>query len=222
MAKYKNKYRIEPNRWQYWDYSAPGDYFITINTENRKHLFGIIKNGVMELSKCGKIVENEFLKIDNYHRRAKLDEYIIMPDHVHCIITLLDYDYDNVIVGNDVVGGVDVGGDVGGGVGGDVEKIHEFSLPIQQQQSVIKQNRQLTIDEIKQYRKLRRNMILIKILGKFQQQTSKQINIIRNTLGTRNWQRDFHDSVIRNNNSYHRIKNYIINNPQNWDENKFR
>ena len=34
VKKYKNQYRIEPNRWQYWDYSAPGNYFITIITQN--------------------------------------------------------------------------------------------------------------------------------------------------------------------------------------------
>jgi len=79
----------------------------------------------------------------------------------------------------------------------------------------------VTTDEIKQYRKLRRNMVLIKILGKFQQQTSKQINIIRNTPGNKNWQRDFYDHVIRDNNAYQRIKNYIINNPQKWDDDKF-
>jgi len=33
--KFKNKYRIESNRWQMWDYSAPADYFITICTQNR-------------------------------------------------------------------------------------------------------------------------------------------------------------------------------------------
>ena len=79
----------------------------------------------------------------------------------------------------------------------------------------------MTNDEIKQYRKLRRNMILIKILGKFKQQTSKQINIMQNSPGTKNWQRDFHDHVIRNNIEYLYIKNYIINNPKKWENDIF-
>ena len=128
-----------------------------------------------------------------------------MPNHVHCIITLMDYN-ENDKNGDDGDGGGGGDGDGGNG-GGNVEKIHEFSLP--------------TTDEIKQYRKLRRNMVLIKILGKFQQQTSKQINIIRNTPGNKNWQRDFYDHVIRDNNAYRRIKNYIINNPKKWDDDKF-
>jgi REP element-mobilizing transposase RayT len=180
--KYKNIYRIEPNRLQYWDYSAPADYFITIVTQNRDCIFGTIENGIMKLSKYGKIVKTEFFKINQYHKRAILDEYIIMPNHVHCIITLTDYDND-------------------------VEKIHGFSLqPSQQPQSAIKQ-----------YRKLRRNMVLIKILGKFKQQSSKQINILRNSPGTKNWQRDFYDHIIRNDISFQRIKNYIINNPLKWN-----
>jgi len=184
VKKFKNKFRIEPNRLQYWDYSSPGSYFITINSKGRKHIFGSIHDGIMILSKHGKIVENEFYKIENYHLRASLDVFVIMPDHVHCIITLSEYDkmMDDI--------------------------------------TVIKQNRELSEDEIKQYRRLRRNMILVKILGKFQQQTSKHINIDRDTPGTSNWQHDYHDHVIRNNYEYQRIKNYIINNPKKWDEDR--
>lgn len=221
--KFKNKYRIEPNRWQYWDYSAPGDYYITINTLGRKCIFGIIKNKKAILSKCGEIVKSEFLQINNYHHRAKLREYIIMPNHVHCIITLTDYENHDVVGNGDIEHDVDV-------VKNDivkkihVKKIHEFSLydpsqnPSTSQQQ---QNHALSINEIKQYRKLRRNMVLIKILGKFKQQTSKKINIERNTIGNKNWQHDFYDHVIRNKQSYQGISNYIINNPKNWNKDKF-
>lgn len=97
-----------------------------------------------------------------------------------------------------------------------VKKIHEFSLPIPPTQPT-----QPTIDEIKQYRKQRRNMIIPKIFGKFQQQTSKQINILRNTPGVKNWQRNYHDHIIRNDKSYQNIRNYIVNNPQKWMNDKF-
>jgi len=209
--KYKNKYRIEPNRWQYWDYSSPASYFITIVTVDRNHIFGKIDDGKMILSEYGKIVENEFCKMGNYHNRANVDEYIIMPNHVHCIITLSEYE-------KNVVGIVDK---INNGIVDDEEKIHEFSLSTPQSITVIKQNRKLSDDEIKQYRRLRRNMVLVKMLGKFQQQTSKHINIYRNTPGTTNWQHDYHDHVIRNDGEYQRIRNYIVNNPQKWEEDKF-
>ena len=51
-------------------------------------------------------------------------------------------------------------------------------------------------------------------------QTSKQINIAKKTPLHSNWQHDY-DHIIRNNNEYIRIKQYIINNPQNWNEDKF-
>ncbi|MEA3448523.1 MAG: transposase, partial [Bacteroidota bacterium] len=69
--------------------------------------------------------------------------------------------------------------------------------------------------------KLRRRMIIPKILGKLQMKTSKQINQVRKTPGQKNWQSDYYDHIIRDDASYHRIKNYIINNPKNWTGDKF-
>ncbi|MDD4245819.1 MAG: hypothetical protein PHO84_01540, partial [Dysgonamonadaceae bacterium] len=79
-----------------------------------------------------------------------------------------------------------------------------------------------TIDEIKRYRKQRRQMIIPKMVGKLEMKTSKQINIKRNTPGIKNWQTNYYDHIIRDVESYHRIKNYIINNPKNWDGDTFR
>ena len=64
-------------------------------------------------------------------------------------------------------------------------------------------------------------MLIPMIMGKFQMQTSKQINIINNTPGNKNWQHNYHDHVIRNNAEYQRIKHYIKNNPLNWKDDKF-
>ncbi len=36
------------------------------------------------------------------------------------------------------------------------------------------------------------------------------------------WQRNYWENIIRNEKSYHRISNYIVNNPKNWDNDKFR
>jgi len=164
--KYKNRYRNEPNRWQFWDYSAPGSYFITICIHNRECILGNITNGKMYYSKFGEIVKNEFLKIPEYHQRVVPDAWIIMPNHVHCIITLGDYGFNNGI------------GTVNGN--NNAGKIHEFSLITLQKPS---QQHHQTIDDIKKYRKQRRKMIIPKILGKFQMLTSKQINRLRNTPG---------------------------------------
>ena len=155
----------------------------------------------MKLSDAGIIVSDYFVEIPTYHKRIVLDEWVIMPNHFHCIITLGDYGFDN---------GISVGGDDDGG-GDGVDKIHEFYL----------QTKNPTETQIKQYRKLRRKMLIPKIMGKFKMQTSKQINIINNTVGNKTWQLDYNDHVIRNNNEHQHIKQYIKNNPLNWKEDTF-
>ena len=209
--KYQNKYRIDSNRLQFWDYSSPGKYFITICIAGRDEILGSIKHNEIELSDYGEIVKSEFLKIPDYHTRAFLDEWIIMPNHVHCIITLDDYKKQDDDVGVITTGVV-------------VEKIHEFSLRIQPSPSQSPprlSNHIPSESEIKQYRKQRRKMLIPKILGKFKMQTSKQINVLRNTPGETNWQSNYHDHIIRNNDEYKRIKHYIINNPVEWGNDKF-
>ncbi|MBK0369410.1 transposase [Flavobacterium agrisoli] len=51
--------------------------------------------------------------------------------------------------------------------------------------------------------------------------SSRKINEKRNSKGVSNWQERFHDHIIRNDSEYHRIANYIINNPKKWDEDCF-
>lgn len=60
--KYLNKYRISSTRLQNWDYGNNAAYFITICMRNRKHFFGEISNGEMQLTNIGKIVEMNGLK----------------------------------------------------------------------------------------------------------------------------------------------------------------
>ena len=52
--QYKNRRSI---RFQNYDYSPPGEYFITICTINRECLFGDVANGKMVLNECGKIAD---------------------------------------------------------------------------------------------------------------------------------------------------------------------
>ncbi len=105
MSLYRNKYRVESNRLQFWDYSATGSYFLTVCVENRMQILGGIENGKMILSNAGNVVSAYLLELPTYHKRVILDEWVIMPNHFHCIITLGDYNFDN---GFSVVGGDDV------------------------------------------------------------------------------------------------------------------
>ncbi|WP_440617510.1 transposase [Cysteiniphilum sp. 6C5] len=65
--------------------------------------------------------------------------------------------------------------------------------------------------------KQRRNMLLPKIIGRFKMQTSKQINIVRGASGQKLWQRNYYEHVIRDEDDYLRIYEYIDNNPLQWE-----
>lgn len=85
---FHNKYRIESSRLRNWDYSSSGAYFITICTQNRIQYFGKINKGKMLLSETGKIADKYWREIPNHFTNTRLDEYIIMPNHIHGIIKI--------------------------------------------------------------------------------------------------------------------------------------
>jgi putative transposase len=88
MDKYKNKYKISPIRFQNYDYTSDGAYFVTICTKSSVNYFGHVENGEMRLSKVGVIAENCWGHICEHFDNVILDEYKIMPNHVHGIIII--------------------------------------------------------------------------------------------------------------------------------------
>ncbi|MFA5098164.1 MAG: transposase [Candidatus Margulisiibacteriota bacterium] len=75
-------------RLQGFDYSRPGAYYITICAYKHKCLFGKIINKKMVLNEYGNVVKTEWLKTPVIRPEIKLDEYIIMPDHMHGIVRI--------------------------------------------------------------------------------------------------------------------------------------
>lgn len=75
-----------------YDYSQPGDYFITIDTKGWKPLFGRIENGKISLSSIGIIVREEWLATPQHRPYVELGTFAIMPNHFHAILTLNDDD----------------------------------------------------------------------------------------------------------------------------------
>lgn len=67
------------------DYSQAGAYFITICTHGRKLLFGRIKNGTLYLNDEGNIAEKEWLRTAVIRPEIRLDEFVIMPNHIHAV-----------------------------------------------------------------------------------------------------------------------------------------
>ena len=63
-------------------------YFITICTKEREELFGEIKNGKMVLNELGRIIKECYLEIPSHFKNIYLDQYAIMPNHIHGIIEI--------------------------------------------------------------------------------------------------------------------------------------
>jgi len=70
------------------NYSEDGWYFTTICTKNYEPVFGKIQDGQIQLSPLGKIAEQCWLDLPNHYPNCQLDEFIIMPNHVHGIIII--------------------------------------------------------------------------------------------------------------------------------------
>jgi putative transposase len=90
MQKFQNKYRVPSARKPGYDYSCNGSYFITICTKNRECFFGKIVYGEMQYSKIGEIVRDEILKTPKIRKNVTIDEWIVMPNHIHVIFILGD------------------------------------------------------------------------------------------------------------------------------------
>lgn len=88
MSLFKNKYRIESIRLQNWNYGWNGKYFVTIVTKNREHYFGKILNETMVLNKLGEITDECWRDIPKHFPFVILDEFCIMPNHIHGIIVI--------------------------------------------------------------------------------------------------------------------------------------
>jgi len=71
------------------NYSSPGTYFITINSWRRDHIFSAIVRSRVALSPLGQAVERSWLAIPQHFEGARIDAFVIMPDHVHGIVHLL-------------------------------------------------------------------------------------------------------------------------------------
>jgi hypothetical protein len=73
-----------------YDYTQPGAYYATIGAYGRLCIFGEIAGGVMRLNDYGEIARAEWLKTPSIRPEIALDEFQIMPDHIHAIIQIMD------------------------------------------------------------------------------------------------------------------------------------
>ncbi|WAK02351.1 transposase [Methylobacter sp. YRD-M1] len=73
-------------RLQGYDYSRAGAYFVTLCTQNRECLFGNILDGVMTLNDAGRLAEHWYLELENKYPDMQCDAFVCMPNHLHFIV----------------------------------------------------------------------------------------------------------------------------------------
>jgi REP element-mobilizing transposase RayT len=89
-------------RLKRYDYAQQGAYYVTICvgkhvcrgasrsalTNETHNVFGHVENGKMVLNDIGRIIRDSWLWLANQYNYVNLDEYIVMPNHVHGIVFL--------------------------------------------------------------------------------------------------------------------------------------
>jgi REP element-mobilizing transposase RayT len=91
MSDYKYKFNGRRSvRLEGYDYTQAGMYFITICCQNMECLFGNVTNGVMILNPAGEMIESYWLNLIEDYSNIKLYEYVVMPNHFHGIIDIVE------------------------------------------------------------------------------------------------------------------------------------
>ena len=188
-----------------YDYSQSGAYFVTICTWDRECLFGEIVDEVMVLNDVGNIARDEWLKTAEVREEIDLDEFVVMPNHVHGIIMITGPRRGDPVgrpvltVGRPIspVGRPVTHHDGDPDIGGDGNRATHRVAPTGPGARTIGA-----------------------IIGQYKSIVTKNINVIRNNPGGSVWQRGYFERVIRDDRELAAIREYIVNNPVRWSLDK--
>jgi REP element-mobilizing transposase RayT len=188
-------------RLQGFDYTQPGAYFITTVTRDRACLFGQVIDGEMRLNDAGEIARQCWLDIPNHFSNAQLDEFVIMPNHVHGVIVLVESSDMTYNVGarhavplpNDAVP-----------LPNDAMPLPNDAVPLPRDLSKGEKFGNPISGSIPT------------IVRSYKSAVTKRINECHGTPGAPVWQRGYYEHIIRNHESLNRIREYIMNNPLQW------
>lgn len=169
-----------------YDYTANGAYFVTIGTENRRHLFGSIENASLVPTTAGSIAEERWFALPQHHPGVVLDEFVVMPHHIHGIIVI---DRPPPPLSAD-----------------ELEVDLEQTFMAHENESATPSNRP----------KGAPSGSLGAIVGSYKASVSRHINKLNGTPGATIWQRDYWEHIIRHDRALFFIRRYIRNNPAKW------
>jgi len=171
-------------RLKEYDYTQTTGYFVTICTTNKLPLFGSIVDDKIQLNREGCIVREEWLKTATLRANVSLDEFIVMPDHIHGIILLTD----------------------------DSRETARCTFP--HSNSAVSKTNVAPLNVTNRVFGQMISGSLSSIVRAFKSAVSRQINLLRNTPGAPIWQRNYYEHVIRNEDDLENTRRYIKYNLQ--------
>ncbi len=82
-----------------YDYSQAGAYFVTLCTYQQHCLFGTVSAGAVQLNDFGRIAQDEWSKSAEIRQELELDAFVVMPNHLHGIVWIINPDEQATQVG---------------------------------------------------------------------------------------------------------------------------
>jgi len=186
-----------------YDYTQAGLYFITICCQDRACRFGSVENGEMKLNEYGQIAHFEWMKTPVIRPNVELGEFIVMPNHIHGIVRLLGrgelHSPDERGI-YDIPQPSDNGGETQPSDNeGETQQFDNegvFKTPLRSPSQSVGA-----------------------IVRGYKSSVTKQLGLLGFT--EKLWQRNYYEHIIRNEQSYQTISEYIMNNPAKWQDDKF-
>ena len=77
-----------------YDYSRAGAYFVTICVRERQPILGTVEEDTVHYADCGRAVVDCWLWLAERYPHVELDEWIVMPTHLHGVVVLCDAERD--------------------------------------------------------------------------------------------------------------------------------
>ncbi|MFH0770892.1 MAG: hypothetical protein V1926_05990 [Candidatus Peregrinibacteria bacterium] len=226
------RYRITTNRMVRRDYASPGRYFVTICVQDRSPSFGNIRNGIMGLNEAGCTVADEIQRTPIIRPYVAIDDWVVMPDHVHVIMTIRPHRAQDIVHRGSARDGFD---------GYNHDSVHDIfngcvethrrcvstmtSKPstmtsktamMHQTPGTMHTVTAATTIVKTHIRGVRRGPgTLGSIIAQWKSACTRRIRAMGYTDFA--WQRNYHDRVIRSVEEWIRIRRYIQKNPRRWN-----
>jgi putative transposase len=211
-------------RLKNYDYTQQGAYYVTVCVNDRKCVFGDVRDGEMILNDAGDMVQRVWDEIPQFYDGIDIDHFQIMPNHIHGIIMIVGagpcgrpdnkqsgdcnmklYDHDTGQPHNCIGHPHNCIGHPHNCIGHPHNCIGHPHNCIGHPQGGAP------------------TLSLSDVVHRFKTMTTKQYcdGVKFNNwpeFNTRLWQRNFFEHVIRDESNLNRIREYIINNPANWEK----